>query len=72
MKQEHIKQHYKHNKIILVDSSGGEVDRPKIDSDLPIGITDINDPLNSVEELTAIFKLSDDVNIFIDKFNKNW
>ncbi len=33
------------NKIILVDSSGGEVERPKIDNKLPIGITDPEDPL---------------------------
>ena len=36
----------KHNKVILVNSSGGEVNRPNISLDNLNGVSDVDDPLN--------------------------
>ena len=43
--QELGKEYSKKNKVILVDSSGGEVDRPSLSNHLLKGISDLEDPL---------------------------
>ena len=60
--QELGKQFKKENKVVLVDSSGGEVDRPSLSQKNLNGITDPEDPL----KFNALFK--DGPNSYVEWF----